>query len=282
MPPRSRRADWSADLEVGPDDGPQERDLDRIRAVLEARLGVGGGAPVRRIGGYLMLDRLGAGALAVVHRAYDDRVARVVALAVLRPERDSPTVRENLLHAALPLSRVSSAHLATVFEIGEHEGRSFVAMELVRGEPLRRWQTRRKPGWRAILSAYRQVAHGLADAEDAGLVFAAFEAERARIDAHDRVKLLPLGLVRAGNEAGAARLGFCAALYEALYNERPFVGETANGLARAIHAGLAAWPSHSDVPTWLRRVIVRELAVDPAVRLPSMRALAGALRDPLA
>jgi len=85
-------------------------------------------------------------------------------------------------------------------------------------------------------------------------------------------------------DAKADQFAFCVALYEALYGERPFVWKTANELSQAVLSGdVRPAPANSNVPTWLREVVARGLAVDPAERWPSMQALLAALgRDPRA
>jgi serine/threonine protein kinase/tetratricopeptide (TPR) repeat protein len=83
-------------------------------------------------------------------------------------------------------------------------------------------------------------------------------------------------------DARADQFSFCVALWEALYGERPFGGDNLHVLMFAIaQANLREPPSNSDVPTWIRRVLVRGLARDPARRWPDMHALLTELRtDP--
>jgi tetratricopeptide (TPR) repeat protein len=82
--------------------------------------------------------------------------------------------------------------------------------------------------------------------------------------------------------ARADQFSFCVALYEALYGARPFGGGNYQQLAANVLAGtIAPAPDGARVPGWLRRVLLRGLSVDPAVRYPSMEALLAALaRDP--
>lgn len=83
-------------------------------------------------------------------------------------------------------------------------------------------------------------------------------------------------------DARADQFSYCVALYEALYTTRPFEGKTQEALASAVLGGeLEPAPPNSPVPQWLRRVIVKGLAVDRSDRYPSMEALLEALgKDP--
>jgi len=81
-------------------------------------------------------------------------------------------------------------------------------------------------------------------------------------------------------DARTDQFAFCIALYEALYGERPFAGETIIAIAETVTNGRvkpAAKDAH--VPAWIRRVVVRGLSVDPSQRLSSMEALTVALAN---
>ncbi|MEZ4360132.1 MAG: serine/threonine-protein kinase [Kofleriaceae bacterium] len=84
--------------------------------------------------------------------------------------------------------------------------------------------------------------------------------------------------------ARADQFSFCVALYEALYQARPFPGIVFEELREAVLGGrVAPAPKGADVPAWLRRVVLRGLSVDPSQRYASMPALLAALRsDPRA
>src|SRR5262249_20386094 len=69
------------------------------------------------------------------------------------------------------------------------------------------------------------------------------------------------------------QFAFCVALYEAIYGERPFSGSTLEELSENVSAGKLAVPASANVPSWLRRVLLRGLAIDPSERYPSMDGL---------
>ncbi len=74
------------------------------------------------------------------------------------------------------------------------------------------------------------------------------------------------------------QFSFCVALYEALYAQRPFEGNTLHALMASVVQGeVAPAPAKAAVPSWLRRALLRGLSVDPDRRYPSMAALLAAL-----
>ena len=94
--------------------------------------------------------------------------------------------------------------------------------------------------------------------------------------------MAPEQLRRAPTDARADQFSYCVALYEGLYGERPFAGTTYAELRDEVKAErIKDAPSDSDVPGWVRDLVVRGLRADPDERHPSMEALLDALaRDP--
>ncbi|MEP7122967.1 MAG: serine/threonine-protein kinase [Byssovorax sp.] len=79
-------------------------------------------------------------------------------------------------------------------------------------------------------------------------------------------------------DARSDQFSYCVTLYEALHGERPFEGHDVASLRRSIARGqVPAAPSRLRIPAWLRRIVLRGLSADPALRFPSMRALLDAL-----
>jgi serine/threonine protein kinase len=78
-----------------------------------------------------------------------------------------------------------------------------------------------------------------------------------------------------GEAGGPAsdQFAFCVSLWEALYRQRPFAGESYFEIADAIIEGRLRPPPTSHVPGWIRNLLERGLAVDPDARHPSMRSL---------
>ena len=89
------------------------------------------------LGRYRIVDTIGSGGMGVVYRAYDPTLDREVALKLLHPQAlDSEPARNRFLREARALSQLNHPNICTIYEIGEADGRTFIAMEYVRGRPL--------------------------------------------------------------------------------------------------------------------------------------------------
>jgi tetratricopeptide (TPR) repeat protein/tRNA A-37 threonylcarbamoyl transferase component Bud32 len=215
-------------------------------------LGLEGESIPARIGRFTVLERVGAGAMSIVFSAYDAVLDRKIAVKLVHRERnDDADERARIVREAQAMSRLSHPNVAHVYEVGEHEGRTFIAMEFVRGQTLRAWADASERSWREILSVYARAGRGLAAAHTAGLVHRHVGADNAMIDADGRVCVLDLGLARDDADARNDQHSFCAALSEAL--------------------------PRSGVPSWLRAAVARGLAEDGMQRHASMAALLVAL-----
>src|SRR5262249_48885715 len=96
--------------------------------------------------------------------------------------------------------------------------------------------------------------------------------------------MAPEQMTGAAVDARSDQFAFCIALYEALYGERPFAGDTPGRLLTEMRAGrIRPEPPNRRVPAWIRRILIRGLSFAPANRFPQMVSLLSALRkDPQA
>jgi eukaryotic-like serine/threonine-protein kinase len=88
-----------------------------------------------RIGHYRIVRQIGRGGMGIVYEAVDERLQRPVAITAILPTSD-PQMRDRLLREARTAAAVSHPHICQLFEIGEHEGEPFLAMELLDGRSL--------------------------------------------------------------------------------------------------------------------------------------------------
>jgi tetratricopeptide (TPR) repeat protein len=95
------------------------------------------------------------------------------------------------------------------------------------------------------------------------------------------VYMAPEQFYGVATDAKTDQFSFCIALWEALFRERPFAGTNLAALSLAVTQGRLSEPERKDVPVWLRRLLERGLAVDPAQRFATMDELLRALQaDP--
>ncbi len=207
--------------------------------------------------------------------------------------------RERLLREARAMARLSHPNVLAVYDVGELEGQVFLAMELVEGRTLTAWLGEERRSWREVLEVFLGAARGLAAAHSAGLIHRDFKPDNVLVGTDGRVRVTEFGLASAlapmpgeRMEGGDAQtidslsvtalagsppymapeqlrgeavderadvFSYCVALYEALYGERPFRGESLAELESAIRRGEVRPRRGSGVPGWLRRTVLRGL-----------------------
>lgn len=129
-------------------------------------------APGTRVGRFLLLEQLGQGGMGVVFRAREENLGREIALKVIAPLfAHDPEFRERFTREARAQASLESAHVVTVYAHGEEDGYLYIASQLIPGGDL--GQMIRDEGAPTLVEALEvieQVASGLSDAHDAGLV----------------------------------------------------------------------------------------------------------------
>ncbi|MDI1482794.1 protein kinase [Polyangium sp. y55x31] len=274
-------------------------------------------SPGDRFDRYVVEALLGEGGMGEVYRAHDTRLDRAVALKVLR--RDAQGASETwgrqvrrMLREARIAAALSDPGIVAVYDVGEHEGTPFIAMELVQGKLLRDLICKDAPiGERiAMLSA---VAEVLCVAHRAGLVHRDVKPENVMIREDGAIKVLDFGIARRtddesvaeGQDDFATRTGdgsfigtpaymapeqvkgepvdaradqfaWGVTAYELLMGKLPFRSD--RGPVSLIASILSDDPPPMDgVPPEIEAVVLRALAKEPADRHASMDAIASAL-----
>ncbi|HSE97342.1 MAG TPA: protein kinase [Blastocatellia bacterium] len=146
---------------------------------------------------YHILRKLGAGGMGEVYLAEDTRLGRRVALKILPPlVQDDAERTSRFLREARAASALRSPNAAAIYDIGEHEGTRFIAMEYVEGELLsRRIERGRVPVIEAIDVA-RQVADALDEAHSMGIVHRDIKSSNLIISERGLVKVLDFGIAK--------------------------------------------------------------------------------------
>jgi serine/threonine protein kinase len=169
-----------------------------LRSAVHKRI-FGAEADPMQIGRYVLQDRVGSGGMGIVYAARDTELDRNVAVKLLRlggGSRSETERRRRLLREGKALARLSHPNVVQVYDVGEHDDRVFVAVELVAGRNVREWIEESDPGWREALQVFIQAGRGLAAAHDAGIVHRDFKPENVLVGDDGRVRVLDFGLAR--------------------------------------------------------------------------------------
>jgi len=223
---------------------------------------------------YRITEKLGAGGMGVVYRAGDMNLQRDMALKFLPDELAAdPGARKRLVKEAQAASRLNHPNIATIYEVDESHGTPFIAMELVNGESLKDVLRRGPLPPQKLLDIARQIAEGLHEAHQGGILHRDIKPGNIMVDTKGRVKILDFGLAaltgqerkpgepeenfitrtatqwstggtvpymspeQLRGEAADVRsdiFAFGAMLYECLTGQLPFPGETSIDIMQAI------------------------------------------------
>ena len=276
--------------------------------------------PGDMVGRYQIESLLGEGGMGTAYRAHDTWLKRRVALKIMRPlSKDAagavdPAVR--MAREARAAAAFSHPNVVAIYDVGELDGRPFIAMELAEGRTLRDLMlTDASPG--AKVGWLAQVAKGLGAAHRAGLVHRDVKPDNVVVAADGTVKILDFGLARTASAAGdrSTSTGYLSTLtadgvtvgtagymspeqiralpldgradqfswgvtaYEVLSGSRPWGEGSEMELVGNMLTRDAAPLVVDGVPDSVSAAIHRTLARDPGRRFSSMEALVDALAE---
>jgi serine/threonine-protein kinase len=272
----------------------------------------GGALTGRTAGPYSIEALLGVGGMGEVYRGLDMRLRRAVALKFLaRHFLSDPAAVDRFEREARAASSLSHPNICVVHDVGELDGRPFIAMEYLEGQTLRAHLGDHALQRREMLEYALQIAHGLAAAHQKGVVHRDLKPENLWITSDRRIKILDFGLAKVSerlDETGAAThtlstepgrvmgtagymspeqvrgqptdhrtdlFAFGAILYEMAAGQRAFHGPSAVDTLSAI---LNQEPPEL-ADAGLNQLARRCLEKDPARRIQSANELVSALRE---
>ena len=256
---------------------------------------------------YRILEKLGEGGMGVVYKAQDTRLERLVALKFLPPDLyDASEAKQRFITEARAASALNHPNVATVYDIGEAELHSFIAMELVEGESLKSRLKADRLTIDQVKTMGLEIAEGLQAAHAKGIVHRDIKPDNLLLTRDGHVKIMDFGvakvsgsnMTRTGTTVGTLAYmspeqlvaedvdnrsdlwSFGVVLYEMVTGELPFRrGSEAAMIYEILNREPTAIDTHrSDVPPTLRSVISQLLQKDPAARPASAADVIARLR----
>ena len=153
-----------------------------------------------RIGRYEVVSRIGQGGMGSLYLAKDPKIGRLVAIKLVRQEFDSPDARRRFAREAESAGALHHPNIVTIFDVGEHEGLPFIAMEYIDGETLGAIVKRKAP--LPVVKRMQWVedlCSGLAYAHRQGVIHRDIKPANLMVDAEGTLKILDFGV--AGGDA---------------------------------------------------------------------------------
>jgi tetratricopeptide (TPR) repeat protein len=189
------------------------RDVDaRLEALRQVAAAQGAGSPSRTPGDskagepkaarYRIDRELGRGGMGIVYKATDLVLDRTVALKVLPDQlRDNPQAMRNFVREAKAAAKLNHPNIVTVYDAGEQDGRTYIAMEYVDGTTLKAIVKQRGPlAPRAIVHVLAQVCEGLQYAHGQKIVHRDIKTANLMWTRDKKAKIMDFGLAKVVEE----------------------------------------------------------------------------------
>jgi CHASE2 domain-containing sensor protein/tRNA A-37 threonylcarbamoyl transferase component Bud32 len=270
------------------------------------------GGPAHKIGRYEILGELGHGAMGVVFKGRDPIIDRLVAIKTIRFDRlyedqEIQSLQERFFKEAQAAGKITHPNIITIFDVGEEDGLSYIAMEYVEGESLSRYTSKdHLLPVEEVLTIITEIAEALDFAHQRGIVHRDIKPANIMRTLEGQVKVMDFGiaklpdstLTQTGSILGTPSymspeqingqaidgrsdlFAVGCVLYELLTGMKAFQGETFPALMNQITQGVPLPPSAQNpaVAPACDEIIGKALAKNPQERYQRGKDMAKALR----
>ncbi|MGI9069590.1 MAG: protein kinase domain-containing protein [Pyrinomonadaceae bacterium] len=268
-----------------------------------------------KLGRYEIRSKIGEGGMGEVYLAEDTQLGRRVAIKLLPPQTTSDEhARKRLVREARAVATLDHPNICSVYEVGEADGRSFIAMQYIEGETLDTKLKRKSLDLKESLAIASQIADALAEAHTHGIIHRDIKPSNVIVTLRGQAKVMDFGLAKVIQQAQAIEreadtetllstpgaimgtvpymspeqvrgesldarsdiFSFGVVLYEMLSGQQPFASKSSAATASAVltHEPPPLARYCANVPEELQRIVRKCLEKDRERRCQTMRDVA--------
>jgi len=160
------------------------------------------------VGHYTIQERIGAGGMGQVYLARDTLLNRSVALKFMSSrDQGDPALKRRFMREARAAASISHPNIVTIFEVSEHDGRPFIAMERVEGRSVDELVAGTPVPIDTVVDIGMQLCEGLKEAHQSGVIHRDIKPANILVDQSGRVRLVDFGLARSEGESRVTQTG---------------------------------------------------------------------------